>query len=154
MNFLIFTFVCQFLLNSFLEPTDINWNNIDHLERMVERGDRPVVLRLFAEWCEPCKKLRQSFDSNEFVETLGQQFHFVELEVQTERNIEFKGKSYNFTEGRKMNFNELALQFMEDEISFPMVIVLDKDWSELYKFRGYRAPEELVNQLRPYIKAK
>ena len=55
------------------------------LATLVEKAEKPTVIKVFAPWCGPCIQMKPAF--HELSERLGEKYNFVQLNVDEERDL-------------------------------------------------------------------
>ena len=126
----------------------IEWNSIHEIEQVVKEDQKKVIIKLYASWCKPCQKLGKTFEDQSVLDFLKEDYHLVNFEIQSKDVITYKGKTYGYTKDLSMNVNELAYEFMEEKLSFPVVVILDQNLDRLEIFRGYQSPEDLIEKIK------
>jgi len=95
---------------------------------------KPVLMDFFAEWCPACRELDEKTWPDKSVQSQLEHFIAIKLDL-TKTTEESKTllKKYNV-------------------IGMPTVILFDSGGNELYRFEGFKPPDEVVQLLQRYKK--
>jgi len=127
--------------------TELNWMSIHDIESKVKEEPKKVLIKVYADWCKPCQNLANSFQDERVMDLLSDKFHLVNFEMESDQKVEFKGKTYGLTDNLSIDVNELAYEFMDRKLSFPVLLVLDDRLNVIKKFKGSCDPEQLIERI-------
>jgi thiol:disulfide interchange protein DsbD len=117
----------------FVKITEQKWINFDEEGfRQAEITKKPVIIDFFAEWCEACHELdKKTWPDPEVVNEL-ERYVMVKIDLtKNDKNTEAIQKKYNI-------------------IGMPTVILFNQSRKELFRFEGYRPPEDVLQILKRY----
>jgi len=103
------------------------------MQNAAETG-RPVLIDFYAEWCAACKELDEKTWSKSSVQKELEKYVPVKLDM-TDNNDTIK-----------------ALQKKYKIIGMPTVLIISPEGKELYRFEGFKGPDEVLNILKKYTK--
>ncbi len=133
----------------FSQNSDINWIGFEELDDLLKVQNKPVFIYFYTDWCAYCKKMeRHAFKDTEIVENLNQKFYAVRMNAETKDTIAFEGKVY-VNEQAKYKRNgihqipQILASRNNSTISFPTLLVLDKDFRIKRKSHEYLPTERL-----------
>ena len=112
----------------------------------LEAQAKPVLILLSTDWCRYCKMQKIQLERNRDFQAAKNNFYFVEFNAETKDSILFNEKVYYFkNSGLSTGIHELAIELgnQKEGISYPLWIILDKDYKVLLRRSGLLAPGEL-----------
>lgn len=121
----------------------------EELEDSLQIESRPVFVYFYTDWCVYCKKMdRNAFKDPEIVSKLNKDFYPVKMNAESLEKIEFDGQVFTNEQARiKRNGIHqipLILGSRDDRpISFPVLMVLDKNFSVKIKSYDYLTSEKM-----------
>lgn len=126
----------------------IQWHDIEDIESVVEKDNRKVIIKMYAEWCKPCKMLGQSFEDPAVQKYIGDNYHVVNFDVNTTETVRFKNKNYGSVQMSRRSYNELAIELLGDRMSFPSLVILDESLNTIEVMKGFKKPNQLIESLQ------
>lgn len=120
------------------------WNDISNLESIAEADEKPILIKIHASWCRPCKMLSKTFEEPSIIKLLEDKYTLVSFDVEEPNTLNYKGKDYQYVEKSKVKYNELALEMLDNRLSFPALLVLDNNLNKISLSRGYKDKEQLM----------
>jgi len=112
----------------------------------LEAQTKPVLILLSTDWCVYCKMQKVQLERNQDFQDAKNNFYFVEFNAETKDSILFNEKVYRYkSSGLSTGIHELAIELgnQKEGISYPLWIILDKDYEVLLRRNGLLAPDEL-----------
>ena len=89
----------------------------------------------------------KTFKNKEIKSYLEDNYHIVKFNAEQKEGITFKGKSYTFVSNGRRENHSLASELLDDQLSYPSLVVLDSDLNKLQTIRGFKSPEQLSELL-------
>jgi len=152
---LLFLVLPMYLFTSSIDPVPevpvsekITWHDIEEIESIVKNDNRKVIIKMYAEWCKPCKMYCNTFEDAKVMKYINDNFHVVNFDVNTSETVRFKNKDYGSVKMTKRNYNELAIELLGDQMSFPSLVVLDETLNTIEVLKGYKKPSQLIESLQ------
>ncbi|MCD6116341.1 protein-disulfide reductase DsbD [bacterium] len=103
------------------------------LQNAAETG-KPVIIDFYAEWCAACKELDEKTWPKPDVSKELEKYVPVKLDMTAnDEGIKILQKKYKI-------------------VGMPTVIIMSPDGKELYRFEGFKGPEEVLNILKKFTK--
>ncbi|NJS16529.1 MAG: DUF255 domain-containing protein, partial [Nostocaceae cyanobacterium CSU_2_110] len=95
--------------SSFAQIKTIQFEQLDSLQNVEKRT---VVVFIHTDWCKYCQAMKNTtFKNDSIINTLNNQFYFIDLNAEEERNINFNHYSFKYKPtGANTGINELAEQ--------------------------------------------
>lgn len=129
---------------------------IEVAERRREAAPRPLVLFITADWCSYCKLMNKKvFTNAEIANKIESEYYFAELNGEFSEPISWAGRTYRFSpSGLRTGTHELALHLgaVNGKLTYPTLVILDKDNKVLYRYSGYLKSGELLDLLTYFVK--
>ncbi len=147
---LVLILTCQV---SIAQQEEIQWMNFEELDDSLNIENRPVVIYFYTDWCVYCKKMdRNAFQNRDVVNKLNTDFYAVKMNAESTEAIEFEGQVFtneeHKTKRRGIHQIPLLLASREDQtLSFPVVMVLDKDFRVRIKSHEYLTSDQLKSMI-------
>lgn len=132
----------------------IDWIGFEELEDSLKVETKPVVIYFYTDWCVYCKKMdRNAFRNQEVVSSLNQDFYAVKMNAETTETIEFEGQLFNNEQARnqRRGIHQIPLLLAGREnkpMTFPVVMVLDKDFRIKIKSHEYLTSEKMKTLIK------
>jgi len=132
----------------------ITWLNFEELEDSLKIENKPVLLYFYTDWCVYCKKMeKNAFKNSEVISELKETFYAVKMNAESTDAITFDGQIFT-NEQSKIKRNgihqiPLLLARRKDKpISFPVIMVLDKNFRVKKKSHEYLTSDQLKNMIK------
>lgn len=152
---LLFLVLPMYLFTSSIEPVmedspteKIVWHDIEDIESVVKKDNRKVIIKMYAEWCKPCKMYCNTFEDSAVQKYINDNFHVVNFDVNTSETVRFKNNNYSSVKMSKRSYNELAIELLGENMSIPSLVVLDESLQTIEIFKGYKKPNQLIESLQ------
>jgi len=124
------------------DDTAIRWISIDELQVKMKESPRKVYMDVYTDWCGWCKRMDATTFQNPYViKYLNDNFYCVRFNAETKEPIHFMGKDYNFSPQNRAN--ELAVQFLQGNMSYPTSVLMEKYFTATIPAPGYHPVPEM-----------
>ena len=131
---------------------EINWLSIETASGKLQKEQRPVLIDLYTTWCGWCKQMdRKTYSNKHVAEYVEAKFHPVKLDAETRDAINWKGRTFNFNPGAKVN--DFAMYLTRGQLEFPTTVIL-LPTGEYQAFPGYMEPRDLELLLKYFGEGK
>lgn len=121
------------------EAKSIQWHSIDDLAELQKQSDKKIMIDIYTDWCKWCKVMDQkTFADPTMIPFLQKNYHMVKFNAEHKTPIQFNGKTYDFKEGGRRGYNELASKLLNGKLSFPSVVVLDENLNVISVQKGFK----------------
>jgi thioredoxin-related protein len=107
---------------------------------------KPVLILLTTDWCKYCKIQKVQLEKNHDFQAARNNFYFVEFNAETQDSILFNEKVYHYkSSGLSTGIHELAVELgnQKQGISYPLWIILDKDYQILLRRNGLLSGQQI-----------
>lgn len=119
----------------------ITWMTFDEVQKAVKENPKPILVKVEAHWCGPCKMMdRKVYSNKKFIKHYGDKYYFVRLDGEDKKDIDFNGKTYHYTMySSKSGIHQLAkfLAEIEGKLNYPTTVILNPDLSMSKRIVGY-----------------
>ena len=142
-SFLVLMSCLAFRLNV-EKPTHLNrtgedqieWMSIEQAEEACKKKPKKIFIDVYTDWCGWCKKMdKTTFADPTVVKYVKEEFYAVKMDAEDQNNIIFKNKVFKFNPQQKAN--ELAILFLNGEMSYPTTVYLDEKLNVIKSMGGY-----------------
>lgn len=141
--------------NSLLaQDREINWIGFEELDDALRTDVKPVVIYFYTDWCVYCKKMeRNAFKDREVISTINKEYYAVKMDAESTENISFEGKTFinNQARTKRNGIHEIPLLLAGREnksMSFPVVMVLDKEFRVKIKSHEYLTTDQMKTLIK------
>lgn len=119
----------------------------DELPQKMAVEPRPIVIKIYTEWCSICKlQERQLSKSDEIKKLLTEKYYYLELNAETRKTLPFGGRAYKFIANGTGGINVLAAELCTSQ-SYPCWVFLSQDYKAVSTFNGLLKREQLIQIL-------
>ena len=124
--------------------SSIQWHSIDDIAELQKKSDKKIMIDVYTDWCKWCKVMDQkTFADPSMIPFLQENYHMVKFNAEHKAPIQFNGKTFNFKDGGRRGYNELASELLGGKLSFPSVVVLDENLNVISVQKGFKDPAAL-----------
>ncbi|MBD3635928.1 MAG: DUF255 domain-containing protein [Crocinitomicaceae bacterium] len=134
------------------QDEEITWYDFESAIDECEKKKKPIFIDVYTDWCGWCKKMDNStFKNPQVVEFMNENFYAVKMDAESKEPIAYKEKLYEYkTFSGGKGYNELAVNLLGSQMSFPSFVILSKRQVKVGIIRGYQKPKELISKLEKY----
>ncbi len=130
----------------------IKWLSMEQAVKLSKQNPRRIFIEVYAPWCGWCKKMDKEALSNPTIaKYMNQHYYAVRLNAEGSKPIRFKDKQYQLITKDGEKYHELAIELLNGKMSYPAIVVLDKNLRRLRNFTGYHSPQELDALLHYFV---
>ena len=159
MKFQVKLFSVLFFLGSGLLP-GITFGQLkivpfEEIATLQQVEPRPMVIFIHTDWCRYCQGMKNTtFKNDHVVKLLNENFYFLDLNAEEERNIRFHQNTFKYKpRGNNTGVNELAEQLgsHNGKLSYPALCILNPDYEVIYQqneFLDARRLTKILEQLK------
>lgn len=114
----------------------IEWLTIEEAVKRMEKEPRKIVIDVYTDWCSWCKKMDQStFTDPQVAAYVNKNYYAVKLNAEGKDPIHVNNRTYNYNPEYKVH--ELAIAFLQGQMSYPTTVYLDEQLRILTPVPGY-----------------
>jgi len=94
--------------NTYVSGDGLNWLAFNDGMEKAKKENKPIIVDVFADWCQPCKMMDKEIYANEkIIDYLNDNFVAIKVDGESESMINFDAKEYSEREW-SMNMNVMA----------------------------------------------
>ncbi len=146
MRTLVLTICLLFVFS--VNAQDIQWLSWEEAVALTqnEGNTKKVFVDVYTDWCGWCKKMdKDTFQNPEVAQYMQENFYMVKFDAEGKAPIEFDGRTFKYVPSGRKGYHELAAALLQNRMSYPTVVFLDKDLKMLSPVPGYQ-------KAKPFLK--
>ncbi len=117
----------------------VNWLTWEEAVKKSKVEKRKVFVDVYTMWCGWCKRMDSAtFQQPYIAKYLNDHYYPVKFDAEYKKDIEFKGKTYQFVKSGKKGYHQLAAEITRGRLSFPTIVFLDEKWDILQPIPGFK----------------
>ena len=122
------------LPNESVKAKKINWLTFEEAMALNAKNPKPIYFKMYTNWCGWCKQMdKKTFSDPKIIKYMNKNFYAVKFDAETRKAITYKGETYKNNRG----YNELAIEMMNGQMSFPTSIFWNEKETLLTRIPGY-----------------
>ena len=129
----------------------LTWLSIDEASNLKNEGNKYYFVDVYTSWCKWCKVMDQkTFTDPAVIALLDDQFHVVKFNAEQTDIVNWNGKEYIYQAGGRRGIHTLAIELLNQRLSYPSFVILDKDRNPIKTIVGFKKPEQLIRELKGF----
>lgn len=125
-------------------PVKVNWMTLDEAIEKSKTEKRKIFVDVYTDWCGWCKRMDDSTFADPFVaQYLNEHYYPVKFNAEQQQDIVYKDKTYHFKRNGSRGTHELAIEWLNNRLSYPTVVFLDENLSVIQPLPGFLDPAKL-----------
>lgn len=117
----------------------VNWVTWDEAVALSKKNKRKILVDVYTQWCQWCERMdKATFQNPDIARYINENFYAVKFDAETKEELTYKSKVYKFVRSGKHGYNELAMVFLGERLSFPSLVFLDEDMTLIQSIPGFR----------------
>ncbi|HOY15072.1 MAG TPA: DUF255 domain-containing protein [Saprospiraceae bacterium] len=135
-----------------IKSNEITWLNLEQAEDLENGVKKMYFLDLYTSWCGWCKVMdRETFTNAEIIKYMNEHFHNVKFDAEQKEQATFDGKKYDWVAGGRNGVNQLAVELLQGDLSYPSYVVLDENKKLLKTFKGFMEAESFLQVIKSVV---
>jgi thioredoxin-related protein len=120
------------------EPVKINWMTIEQAIEKNKTEKRKIYIDVYTGWCGWCKHMDSTTFINPAVaQYMNDHYYAVKFNAEQQQDINFLDKTYRFKRDGARGYHELAIEWLNNRLSFPTSVFLDENMNKIQPLGGY-----------------
>ncbi len=136
---------------SLTPDSKINWlSNLEEAKEIAAKEKKKILLYFSgSDWCIPCMQLKKEVLGQESFKDLAEK-EFISVA------LDFPAHRENLLTEDQQKYNEAKADIYNKDGSFPLILIMDSNGSELGKIKGYsrEGSEKYLNKLNSILDIK
>jgi thioredoxin-related protein len=134
----IFLGVVLFLFFPLIGQNKIKWNSWDTCSDKIQKANRKFIVYFYYDGCKWCRHLEEeTFDNDQIARFINQNYYAFRVNALSEGKLTLGDKTYTSVRIGKYDFNEIAVDLLAGDMSFPSVVFLDEKFKKIQSHSGY-----------------
>ena len=118
------------------KPEAITWLTLEQAEEACKKKPRKIFIDVYTDWCGWCKKMdATTFSDPNVAKYVNEKYYAVKMNAESPESIIFKEKVYKYNASRRAN--DLAIAFLNGEMSYPTTVFVDEKLNVIQPLGGY-----------------
>ncbi len=127
----------------------IRWMNWEQVQKALKKEKKPVISDVYTTWCYWCKVMdKKTFTDQSIIDYINNNFYAVKFDAEHKEPILFKGNKYTYYGSGRRGANRLAIELLQNQLSFPTILYLDPDLNTILISPGYKTPKMLKKEMK------
>ncbi len=120
--------------------SQINWLTWEEASKKMEEEPKKIFIDLYTDWCGWCKKMDQTtFKDPEIIKAMNENYYAVKFDAERKDTVVFDGYTFvNPKPNGKRSTHMFAASLLNNQLSYPSFVVLDKNFNRLHIIKGYK----------------
>jgi thioredoxin-related protein len=119
-------------------PESIEWLSIEEAAEKNKTEPRKILIDVYTDWCGWCKRMDQTtFKDPTIVKYVNETYYAVKFDAEQQKDIDFKGKKYEFVRAGGRGYHELAAEWLNNRMGYPTMVFLDEEMNVIQPIPGF-----------------
>lgn len=107
----------------------INWKTFEEVEALMKTKPKKVLIDVYTDWCGWCKKLdKEVYENPTAIQYINENFYAIKFNAEQKEDIKFMGKTYKAVPTGRSSTNQLAIDMMNGQLSYPTTIFMEENF--------------------------
>lgn len=125
----------------------LQWLSFQDAQTRLRGEPRVIIMDIYTDWCYWCKVMdKNTYEDRAVAAYLQEKFYPVRFNAETRTSVSWRGKSYDFNPGYKVN--DLAISLTSGKLAYPTIVIITPDDHAPTYLTGYRKPADLEPVLK------
>jgi hypothetical protein len=129
------------------DPNGVHWMSFEEAVKLNDANPKRIFIDTYTGWCGWCKKMDAStFKDTAVIKYMNENFYAVKLDAETKDTINFRDKHFTYVAEYKTN--QIAIDLMQGQMSYPTYSFLDGQYQLIYNLKGYQTTDQFLPTLQ------
>ncbi|MBK8443811.1 MAG: DUF255 domain-containing protein [Sphingobacteriales bacterium] len=121
----------------------IRWMSIEEAVAASQKNPKKIMVDVYTDWCGWCKKMdKTTFVHPTIVEYVNANYYAVKLDAEQKTPIKLGEETFEYVQGSNgRGYNQFAATLLNGRMSFPTLVFLGEDLSNLSIAPGFKEPD-------------
>lgn len=127
----------------------VKWYKIEEAEQQAATQGKKIMVKIYANWCGWCKEMdKATFPNQHVAKILNQSFIPVPFNAEQLGDITWGGTTFKVVRPKNSGrYHQLAAQWLNGQMSYPTIVILDENGKVLQAIAGYRRAAEFEKMI-------
>ena len=131
-----------------IEGGAVKWMTFEEAVEKSKTEKRKIFIDVYTDWCGWCKVMdKNTFNDPEVAKLLNEKFYPVKFNAEQTEDVVFKGVTYKFVAYGNKGTHQLAMALLNNQLSYPTVVLIEEDFKSVSPVAGYRKADEVHKML-------
>jgi thioredoxin-related protein len=131
-----------------IEGGAVKWITFEEAVEKSKTEKRKIFIDVYTDWCGWCKVMdKNTFSDPEVAKLLNEKFYAVKFNAEQTEDVVFKGTTYKFIPSGNKGTHQLAAALLNNQLSYPTVVLVEEDFKSVSPVAGYRKADEVHKML-------
>jgi thioredoxin-related protein len=126
----------------------VKWMSFEQAVEKSKTEKRPIFIDVYTDWCGYCKLMdKNTFNEPTVAKVLNEKYYAVKFDAEQSGDITFRGTTYKFVPYGNKGTHQLAMALLNNQLSYPTVVFVNPEFTNVFPIAGYRQPPEFHKYL-------
>ncbi|MFN3342736.1 MAG: thioredoxin family protein [Flavobacteriales bacterium] len=146
----IVLFFSLFAFTSSLNATEIKWMTWSEAVEANKKKPKMIFVDVYTAWCGWCKVMdTKTFAVEEVAKYMSDHFYCVKFDAEQKEDVTYRKQVYKYN--TQYRSHELAVNFLDGQMSYPSFVIFDKNEKRLEIIKGYIEVEPWMAKLKTIV---
>jgi thioredoxin-related protein len=123
-----------------------NIYSFEQAEQELEKNKDFLVVFVYTSWCTVCHLMEETTFKDSSIISYLNQVCYIPLDAESKQTIQFGGNTFKYKSLGNSGIHELAtaLAKTDQELAFPTLVILNKQFEIIFQHAGYLSEIELT----------
>ncbi len=121
---------------------EVKWVTFEEAIELNKKEPRKILVDVYTDWCGYCKIMdKNTFNNKEVAEYINATYYAVKFNAEQKEDVVYDDKVFKFKPSGSRGYHELAAALLNNQLSYPSIVLLDEDVRIFHVVKGYKQPE-------------